>query len=140
MRRERLLFLVALAGGAASLAAMPRVVTHSAPTAADTPATQTARSDFLLRSTGAAFEVLQMTESNEAVPPYDDVVLRRSLGGVLVDCGRFPRPVVMDNGVERRWVYAVSRPTAGTCAPVAGAQFVAVGRRGASERSSAAVR
>lgn len=140
MRRERMLLSIALAGGVASLAAMPWVVTNSALAAADTPATQSARSDFVMRSTGASFEVQQTTASNEAVPPYDEVMLRRSLGSVVLDCGRFSRPVVMDNGVERRWIYAVARPSAGPCAAVAGAEFLAVGRSGASERSSAAVR
>ncbi|MCC6928162.1 MAG: hypothetical protein IT359_04125 [Gemmatimonadaceae bacterium] len=138
MRREVLFLSIALAGGVASLAAMPRVVSHSSLAATDAPAMQSARTDFVMRSTGASFEAQQTTATNEPVPPFDDVVLRRSLGGVVIDCGPFARPIVMDNGVERRWVYTVARPSKGACATVAGAQFVAVGKRGASERSSAA--
>lgn len=139
MHRYRLVLAIALVTSVATLSAMSRGASSAFPVANASVVAQGAPAGFVMRSNGANFEVQQATATNEAVPPYDAVVLRRTVGGVTLDCGRFARPVITDNGVERRWIYSVARPSKGTCASVAGAQYVAVGQKGTVERSTAAV-
>jgi hypothetical protein len=79
------------------------------------------------------------TSTEVVAPVFASVELRRLFGTMEVSCGEFPLPAVIDNGVERVWVYEMKRPASGTCAVAEGREFVAVARRGNAEVRSTPV-
>ena len=139
MRLTRVTVLVAAPILVVSIAAA-REVTRSAsfPTSAAT-ATQDATPAWFLIATGDRLEARQVNSVATSAVPYEQVTLRRTLGGVVVSCGNFGNPTLTDNAVSRVWTYTTPRPRTGICASVAGARFSAVGRKNGQETSTPAV-
>ena len=113
--------------------------TFAMPDARDVSEQQQLTSSWTLVAAPNVLEAHQGAESSDPIAPYDDVVLRRIAGTSVTDCGSFGTPVVMDNGVARRWVYSITRPRSAGCAAGAGIRFTAVGRKGLTERLTESV-
>ena len=98
---------------------------------------QPATGEWNLVARGATLEAQQWSDVAAAVPPFDSVILVRTVASRPVRCLSFGRPGVLDNGVSRIWVYRTNRPSSGACgtaAAPAGSVFRAVGYKGAGTK------
>lgn len=102
-------------------------------------AAQSAQAVWTLTAVADRLEARQVNDPGLGMVPYDAVILRRTLGGISLDCGAFAPPSITDNIASRVWTYVVTRPRTGVCASVTGARFVAVGRKGSTETLTPAV-
>ena len=139
MRFTRVTVLLAAPVLVASIAAA-REVTRAASLPTNASAvTQDANAAWSLVATGDRLDARQINSVATSAVPYEQVILRRTLGGVAVDCGTFGKPTLTDNAVSRVWTYSITRPRTGVCASVTGARFSAVGRKNGQETSTPAV-
>lgn len=139
MRVTRVTVVLAASFIVASMAAA-REVTRGAGLPMSTAAvSQAPNLTWFLVDAGDRLEARQINGVATSAVPYDAVVLRRTVGGVSLDCGTFAKPTLTDNAVSRIWTYEITRPRSGVCATVAGARFAAAGRKNDQETLTPAV-
>lgn len=91
--------------------------------------------------TGApgAIRAVLVSTVNAVVPYYEAVRLERVAGTTRTACGQFSDPILLDSGVNRRWVFEMQRASGGACAGRTTGGFVAIGVRAGVETPTSPV-